>query len=62
LPSKNIDAAPHRSLYSGGTLGIGAGTFSNVEVGCVGAVIIVMLCVAAVGGLVAMVFWSTYRS
>ena len=62
LPPKRSDAAPNHPRYEGGTLGIRAATFSGVEVGCVGAVVIVLLCVGAVVGMVGMVVWYTYRN
>jgi hypothetical protein len=40
-----------------GTLGVNAATFSNVRVGCVGAVLLVLLTAGAMLGLVGMVWW-----
>lgn len=46
--------------YSG-TLGIGSGTFSGVDIGCVGAVILVVLTVGGVFGLLAMAWWTVLK-
>jgi hypothetical protein len=42
---------------SSGTLGIGADTFRDVRVGCLGAVLLVLFTAGSVFGLVAMVWW-----
>ena len=39
------------------TLGINAGTFRNMQVGCLGAVLMVLFTAGAILGLVYMVWW-----
>ena len=46
-----------RGILSWGTLGISSGTFRNVQVGCVGAVLLVLFTAGAMLGLVYMVWW-----
>ena len=40
-----------------GTLGVNTSTFRNVRVGCLGAVLLVLLTAGAMLGLVGMVWW-----
>lgn len=47
---------------SNGTLGLCSGTFSGTSIGCLGAAIIVLAIVAAIAGLIAMVWWNVLRS
>jgi hypothetical protein len=44
-----------------GTLGVGSGTFSGLEIGCVGAVMLVLLTAGVMFGLVALVWWTALK-
>ena len=46
------------ALPDTGTLGVGAGTFADVEVGCVGAVLLVLVTVGGIGGLLGLLWWT----
>lgn len=41
-----------------GTLGVGASTFRDLEIGCLGATLLVLFTAAVMLGLVMMVWWS----
>jgi hypothetical protein len=47
---------------SSGTLGIGADTFRDVRVGCLGAVLLVLFTAGSVFGLVAMAWWFVLKN
>ena len=57
------DEEPYRRrrLFQG-TLGVNAGTFRNVRVGCLGAVLLVLLTAGSMLGLVGMVWWLVWRN
>ena len=46
-----------RGNLDSGTLGVNAGTFRDAQVGCVGAVLLVLFTAGAMLGLVYMVWW-----
>ena len=48
--------------FGPGTLGIGAGTFRDVRVGCLGAVLLVLFTAGSLFGLVAMVWWLVWKN
>ena len=47
---------------SDATLGLNSGTFRDVEVGCLGAVLLVVFTAGAMFGLVAMVWWLVWKN
>ena len=50
-----------RRRRSFGTLGVSSDTFSGLEIGCVGAVMLVLLTAGAMFGLVALVWWTVLK-
>jgi hypothetical protein len=50
-----------RNRLQPGTLGVGAGTFRHVRVGCLGAGLLVLFTAGAIFGLVAMAWWFVLK-
>jgi hypothetical protein len=60
-PKDSVDATYAHSCPAGGSLGIGASTFSGAQVGCAGAAFLIIFTVLCVFGLLAMVWWPYIR-